>query len=389
MSRTSLQAELDALLSQDATSIVDRQRQRFECLIAPSGASFVLFGAGRLGRVALGGLRKAGVEPLAFADNNPHLWHTMVDGLEVLPPQEAADELRHRAVFIITVYTAEPVRRQLLNLDLRTASFASLAWAYPDTCAPHGAVEPPARIFKEADEVREAFSLWADDTSREEYLGQLRWRTSLDPTVLPAHLPPDEVYFPGDLLSPHADEVYVDCGAFDGDSVREFLRRRGSAFKQVIAIEPDPVNYERLKAYCTGFPDEIGSRVRALQVAAGPRVETVRFDATGTAASALGYGTYEVQAAPLDEILAEYAPTYIKVDIEGAELEALHGARRVIARDLPVLAICLYHRQQDLWQIPLFIRSLSSEYRLYLRRYSDDCWEQVCYAVPPGRVPAS
>jgi hypothetical protein len=74
------------------------------------------------------------------------------------------------------------------------------------------------------------------------------------------------------------------------------------------------------------------------------------------------------------------------MDIEGSEPDALAGARTVIARHAPVLAVCLYHRQADLWQIPLQIRAMNDSYRLHLRRYSDDCWEQVCYAIPPERL---
>jgi hypothetical protein len=64
----------------------------------------------------------------------------------------------------------------------------------------------------------------------------------------------------------------------------------------------------------------------------------------------------------------------------------LRGARDVIKRHRPVLAVCLYHKQEHLWQIPLLLQSLTTDYRLFLRRYSDDCWELVGYAVPEERA---
>ncbi len=112
----------------------------------------------------------------------------------------------------------------------------------------------------------------------------------------------------------------------------------------------------------------------------------MRFDATGTAASSVGAGDATVEVAPLDEILADERPTFLKLDVEGAEEDALLGARRTLERHAPALAVCLYHRAADLWRIPLFLASLDAGYRLYLRRHSDECWEQVCYAVPPGRM---
>ena len=89
--------------------------------------------------------------------------------------------------------------------------------------------------------------------------------------------------------------------------------------------------------------------------------------------------------APLDEILADSKPTYIKFDVEGAEHDALVGASETIKANLPVLAVCLYHRPEDLWDLPLLVRSLRPDYRMHVRRYSDERWETVLYAVPPAR----
>ena len=89
--------------------------------------------------------------------------------------------------------------------------------------------------------------------------------------------------------------------------------------------------------------------------------------------------------SPLDELLVNEQPSFIKMDIEGAEYDALSGCKQTIERYHPILAICLYHRQEDLWRIPLLIHSVSKKYDLYLRRYSDECWEQVCYAIPKER----
>ena len=92
-----------------------------------------------------------------------------------------------------------------------------------------------------------------------------------------------------------------------------------------------------------------------------------------------------VEVAPLDEILADCRPTYVKFDVEGAEHDALVGASETIRANMPVLAVCLYHKPQDLWDIPLLVRSIRPDYRMHVRRYSDERWETVLYAVPPDR----
>ena len=93
-----------------------------------------------------------------------------------------------------------------------------------------------------------------------------------------------------------------------------------------------------------------------------------------------------METAPLDELARGVAPTYIKMDIEGAEVEALVGARTLISTWHPLLAICLYHRQSDLWRIPLLIHSLYPGYSHFLRAHEPDGWQTVGYFVPPGRL---
>jgi hypothetical protein len=92
-----------------------------------------------------------------------------------------------------------------------------------------------------------------------------------------------------------------------------------------------------------------------------------------------------VNCVALDEILGDASPTMIKMDIEGSELDALGGASRIITSHKPVLAICLYHRPEHLWEIPVWLKRAEPEAGLYVRSYAVDGWESVCYAVPPGR----
>lgn len=382
---TSFEIQLEELLKKDQATLINAQKEAFKQLTAKTGERYVLVGSGRLGQITLAGLRKSGIEPLAFADNNSKLWGSKVNGLQVLSPESATEQFGSNAIFVITVYTSAPVWEQLTGMGLKVVSFASLAWQYPESLTPHGGVVLPGKIFDQAGDVRKALYSWADDTSRREYMGQLLWQSSLDPSVLPPHLPQNDIYFANDLYTALADEVFVDCGAFDGDSVQEFLNRRAGSFSQIIAIEPDPENCKALESRVASLPTETGRRIKIVQSAAGSKNEIVTFNVTGTAGSSIGNGSYQVQCAPLDE-LNDIHPTFIKMDIEGAEPDALLGARKTIQKNMPVMAICLYHAQEHLWQIPLLIQSISNDYKLFLRRYSDECWETVCYAVPRNRL---
>jgi hypothetical protein len=94
----------------------------------------------------------------------------------------------------------------------------------------------------------------------------------------------------------------------------------------------------------------------------------------------------EVESRRLDDILNGEIPTFIKMDIEGSEPDALIGATNRIKESQPVLAISVYHKQSDIWEIPLLIKSLSDNYSFFLRSHRDESWDLVCYAVPANRL---
>lgn len=371
---------LEELLSTPPAELLAGRNAVAELVARPEDP-IVLFGAGRLGRCVLGGLRKAGREVLGFADNAPALWGRSVDGLAVLPPDAAVRSFGRGALFVVTVYNGSPVLRQLRAAGVRVLPFPTFAWANPKGLLPHYALAFPHEIARERDAIRHARDLWADEESRDEFERQVAWRLTLDAGLLRPPRPADETYFPPDLLPARGDELFVDCGAYDGDSIRAFLERRGTSFRKIVAIEADRENASRLTAWAASLAFDIGSRVTIHSCAVGAEDGTIFLDGSGAQAARSEDGV-EVPCRTLDGLLSDEMPTLLKMDIEGAEADALLGARGTLSRCRPALAVSLYHRPCDLWTLPLLIRSLEPSYRLYLRRYAEDCWEQVCYAVP-------
>jgi len=379
--------QLDSLLKEPYEQVMVRENSLGAELRRSLGGAPVLFGCGALGRIALAGLRGAGVEPLAFADNHPLRWGTALDGLPVLSLAEAIDRFGDRVPVVVTIYTGAEVEGKLRRLGLRVLTFPQLALMHPQALLPWLALDLPSRMCDQAARVRQAFSLWADEESRREYVAQVHFRSTLA-GPLPAHLPAEQTYFPSELVELKRDEVFVDCGAFDGDSVLALLRRTGGWVGGVVAIEADAQNGAKLREQMSRLPKAVATKIEIVQAAVGAENGTLRFRSTGTVTStaAEGQGTVEVPRRRLDDLLNKRNATYIKMDIEGAEPSALEGCRLVIEQHAPVLAICLYHRQSDLWEIPLQIRAMTDRYQFFLRRYSDDCWEQILYAIPKDRV---
>jgi len=374
-------ARLEGILALEPRVAQAAVRQRFEAAFQGRGAKVVLFGASWLGRAALHGLRCAGLEPLAFADNDPVLQGQVRDGLPVLAPAQAMARHGASAVFIVTVFTNGPVLRQLEALGACHLPLSVVAWQFPELSRWWWPEFFPEGAGPYAPRIREAFGLLADEASREEFLGQLAWRSTLDRAFLPHHLPPEDTYFPPDLMPLGRDEVFVDCGACDGDTLRAFLRHQPAGPALFVGIEPDAGNRARLEA---GLRDRPGGSCRIVPAVLGAQAGEIRFAQGGAMTSRAHEEGVLLPVLTLDGILEDLTPTLIKMDLEGAEGAALEGARATLQRCQPRLAIAAYHRAADLWELPLRLRELSGAYRTFLRRHADECWETVLYAKAGG-----
>ena len=390
-----LRSAVEDLLAENLPAAREREARAFDDFAAACGSSIVLFGAGGLGRRCLTGLRQHGIDPLAFADNNSKLWNKYVDELMVLPPQDAARQFGKSAVFVVSIWGALGADRMsdremhLRSLGCeRVIPFGPLFWKYPEGVLPHYAADLPHKVFEQASDVLRGFDSWADERSKREYVAQLKWRLYFDFADLSAPAR-DEIYFPPGLFELHPDEVFVDCGAYDGDTLRAFIARSNSEFQQAFALEPDAMNFVHLLDTVDAMPDHIKARVAVTRAAVGKIEGRVKFSAEGAPSSFVGAGNVEVDSITLDRYLAETRPTFIKMDIEGAEPDALLGASRLIREASPLLAISCYHRQDHLWSIPLLIQSLNPDYTFYLRPHDLELWDLVCYAIPRSRLAAS
>lgn len=363
-----------------ATTLFDR--------LADTATCAVIFGAGALGRLVLAAARDNGLEIVAFADNDPALWGQEQDGLPVLSPADAMRQHEKNAAFIVAIYNGAAPRRQLHALGCpRIIPYAAFAWRYQSRSR-NSPFELPHHILAAEHQIRAGYSCLSDARSRDEFAAQISWRTSLDDNQLAPADPASDIYFPRDLFHLSEDETFVDCGAFDGDSIRLFLDKANGKFRHIYAYEPDRGNRQALAGYLSTLDASERDTVSLLPFAIGSRDETVSFHAMGTAGShmTLEQGLDSIDCRRLDTLLASVTPTFIKMDIEGAEPEALRGATNVIRRSRPILAICAYHTCEHLWTLPTMITAALPEYQIFLRRYAEECWEMVYYAVPPERV---
>jgi FkbM family methyltransferase len=258
--------------------------------------------------------------------------------------------------------------------------------AHRATCLPWFSYDAPATLCGDKSRIVEAFRLLHDEGSRRVFIGSLRFRGLADLTVLNDE-DGDDQYFPAGVFKPLAEESLVDCGAYDGDTLQSFVSRYGaSGCKAYFGFEPDPDSFNRLTKRC----DDIGfapERIILKNAATWGRNEVLRFAADATMMSHItkAEGT-NVEAVALDIALVETAPSFITLDVEGAEAEMLLGAQSLIKSHSPVIAACVYHKPHDLSELPRLIRDLNPSYTFFLRNHGCGGFELALYAVPKHRL---
>ena len=366
------------LLSESVDSARTRENTAFDGLAVESRENFVLFGAGRLGRKVAAALRRHGIEPLAFADNDLRLDGTKVDGTPVLSPAAAAGCWHDDALFVVTTFLPQGggIGSRLRELALlgcrRTTNFLPFGWKF-EGVLPHFGSDLPSQLLEHALELERVGELWCDHISRETYRQALEWRLRAD--FKEAMSPALNQYFPRDILRPNPEEVFVDGGAFEGDT----LRAAPWQFARTLAIEPDPANATILRS-------SINKETQVHESLLGRVPGSARFDGRGTMASSRSdAGALELSVVTLDELTAGEIPTFVKLDVEGDELAALEGGVEMLKRAQPVVAVCVYHKPEDLWTIPLFLKEALPAHQMFLRAHAWDGFELVVYAVPPVR----
>ena len=227
-------------------------------------------------------------------------------------------------------------------------------------------------------ELEQVYGLLADDESRQIYADLLAYKLSGKLEYLYRHMGSREEDF-GSILTPGPGSVYVDLGAYDGDTVEEFIRHCPD-YGWIWALEPDPKNFRKLQAAAGELP-----RTTLVPKGSYSGEGELTFSARGGRNSALaesGKKLRPVELTSVDALLQGNRADYIKMDVEGVERETLLGCRETIARWKPQLSVAAYHRTGDLWELPLLVRKLGPDYRLYLRRHKYvPAWEIILYAI--------
>lgn len=227
-----------------------------------------------------------------------------------------------------------------------------------------------------------------DDTSKQTLYNIIKAHLSGQPhDFASACTETDDWYLFKSLLKPFADSVYVDCGAYDGDTIALFHHCATSSYKSILAFEPDETNQAALQ---NNIKKNNIKNVKIIKKGAYDFNGRLGFTESGVYSTIINSNqalktqsnAVEIDVTTIDSVLNGAFVDIIKMDIEGSEYKALIGAERSIKKYKPRLAVCLYHNIEDFIRIPELILRIVPEYKLLLRHHSKSCTDTILYAVP-------
>ena len=234
-------------------------------------------------------------------------------------------------------------------------------------------------VRKHEAEFTSVYSLLADDWSRSVFKNICNYKLSGKVEYL-KHITSLRTQDYQELFTTDSEEVYIDLGAYNGDTVKEFLELVDNKYTRIIAVEPDAKNFKKLSKW------QQENNLTNLEIIAKgiwDRPDTLSFNTAGARSSSLDLdGNSVIEVESVDNILQGTRASWIKIDVEGAEAQALRGAASTIQKYKPKMLVACYHREEDLFKLPLLIHELNPEYKLYFRKHPYvPAWEINIFAV--------
>lgn len=327
-----------------------------------------IYGAGDLGRDIYLFLESQGVAVRAYAVDDEYYHDGRADLVRL---SECLARVRQDDGYLIWGI-AKP---SALHAALKCSDFGEVYLTY-DACQMW---QDKAFAHKHETEFDETRELLADERSKRVFDAYLKIYDG-DPSDA-LTMAEDGTYF-NDLTRDVHEGGMVDCGAYTGDSIRAFVHAYGTD-RKIFAFEPDEKNYSKLLANTAGLD------VVAVPAGTWSSMTTLHFASGKDAASSIqAEGAIQIKTDTIDHVVGDHTIAFIKMDVEGSELEALKGATHVIRRDMPVLAISAYHKQEDLITLPRFIAGCGNadfRYEVFLRHHGVTVPELVLYGIPTRR----
>ena len=366
------------------TSLFDKQANRVHDLL--DNKKIILYGAGDgFTTFLVFVLRRYGFKVNAVLDKK-FKTGGIYFGIPAFSPfaYKISQEEKESAVVIITIGKKE-YHKEIFNclrrLGFKNVILSTDIYEYHLLCPSKELGKKGFRYYLEnKNQIMKCLNLFADDLSREIFTRVIQTHILRKPITIP-NRPFEEQYFPKDINLRKGYSRFINCGAYNGDTIKHLVTLFGKV-KAVACFEPDQENFKLLTRYLCEKNKEIAETVISFPCGVFSSNGQFRFAGGDKGNSMISEkGEMSVCCVTLDSAIPGFNPTFLQMDIEGAELEGLGGAEATIRENQPDLAICVYHAPNHIWDIPIYIQNLRLGYKFYLRNYTSFISETVLYAT--------
>jgi FkbM family methyltransferase len=335
--------------------------------------NIVLFGAAEYGKIICDYLISHGIQPLCYSDNSVEKVGGIWNGLDIISP----NEIEKDQFVVITCNAYREITNQLTGYGLQEEHifYFDVKWL----THPNGKSK---FILEHIDDFEDVYCYLEDEKSRLVFQNLLNYKLTYKKEYVSA-VADEGQYFDPELVKLSNETFFIDAGSYTGDTLKEFVKFTGGVYGKVICLEPVEGNIELIKKEISknGYHD-----VDIFSVGASDTEKILYFDSkNGMSARPSVSGDTKVMCDSIDHICDKNGYKrldFIKMDIEGSEYDALLGAKNVIRKWHPILAICVYHKEDDFYKIPNLIKDIYQGYKIYFRQYELSDEETVCYAIP-------
>lgn len=231
-------------------------------------------------------------------------------------------------------------------------------------------------IEENLDSIEKAYNLLADEQSRKVFDNVLKFYYSGKLELLDEITTDKDEAFKN-ILKLKDNEVYVDLGAYNGDTIDEFLHYAGKNYRKIVALEPNSKNFSKLKLHCADM-----ERVDLWELGAYSHNTVLEFNNKAGRNSAIAENGTKTRVVSVDTILCGMSASYIKADVEGADYETLLGMKNTLKNFKPKLNFSAYHRFEDIFRLAILIKEINPEYKIYLRHHPYiPAWDTNLYCI--------
>ena len=331
-------------------------------------------------------IRKYSYTPIAVLDQKFHAGDTF-EGIPAFSPGEYRPSPEDQESALVVVCLGQQLYYQAVVQALREMGFRHII-SLMDIYEIHNSFRLPQALedmgfdyyLQQRGPIEKAFSILADDESREVFLCCLQTHMQRRPIAIPMR-GRHEQYTPRNLPLGRGYDRFLYCGVSVGEMARVFADI--GPVEDLVCFEPDPTQFRLTADFVAANKSSIAKRATVLPCAVSDREIIQPFTTSDTSFGSriLSTGATWAQCVSIDRILPDFHPTFILMDIEGSEPEALKGAEQTLRRDSPDLAISVYHAPHHLWEIPMYLQELDLGYSFYLRNYTSFVGETVLYAA--------